>query len=74
MKIIGVLKSGREQNMVTLYRLSTIVDMDKAMAHPSDLRMNRQQQTSISVARVNLKVVQFVAIQFIPCIVSEMAW
>ena len=36
-KIIGVLKSGREQNMVTVYRLSTIQDMNEVMAHQLEL-------------------------------------
>ena len=51
-KIIGVLKSGREQNMVTVYRLST---MNEVMAHQLELvvtplRIKKQQQMALSVA------------------------
>ena len=35
-KIIGVLKTGREVNMVTVYRLTTIKDMNEVTAHQLD--------------------------------------
>ena len=36
-KIIGVMKSGREQNMITIYRVSTIMDMNEVTAHQLEL-------------------------------------
>ena len=39
-KIIGVLKSVREQIMATNYRLSTMQDMNKVMAHQLQLVAN----------------------------------
>ena len=58
-KIIGVLKSGREQNMVTVYRLSTIQDMNEVMAHQLELvvtplRIKKQQQMAAGVAHASL--------------------
>ena len=58
-KIIGVLKSGREQNMVTVYRLSDIQDMNEVMAHHlqlvvTPLHIRRQQTMAASVAQVSL--------------------
>ena len=63
-KIIGVLKSGREQNMVTVYRLSTIQDMNEVMAHQlqlvvTPLHIRRQQTMAASAAQASLTGISF---------------
>ena len=58
-KIVGVLKTGREKNMVTVYRLSTITDMDEVTAHQLELvvtplRIMRQQKMAAGIAHASL--------------------
>ena len=58
-KIVGVLKTGREQNMVTVYRLSAITDMDEVTAHQLELvvtplRIMRQQKMAAGIAHASL--------------------
>ena len=64
-KIIGVLKTGREQNMVTVYRLTTIKDMNEVTAHQLELvattlRIRKQQMMAASIAHASFAGVSMV--------------
>jgi len=63
-KIIGAMKPGREQNMVTVYRMFTIRDMDEVAAHrlalvATPLRIMRQQAIAANMAQASLAGIGF---------------
>ena len=63
-KIIGVLKCGREQNMLTVYKLTRITDMAEVTAHKLELivlplRAARHQAMAAMAAQASFNGLQF---------------
>ena len=59
-KIIGILKSGQDRNMVTVYRMLPVRDMHQVTAHKMEiivtpLRVTKQQETASMAALATLK-------------------
>ena len=59
-KIIGILKSGQDRNMVTVYRMLPVRDMHQVTAHKMEiivtpLRIAKQQETASMAALETLK-------------------
>ena len=70
-KVIGALQCGREQPLVTAYRLSTVLDMAEADAHLLQisllpLRMRKMQMRAASIAQASFYGNSSIGVRHLP--------